>query len=66
VVALGGQPIELVLARDVDLSFLQVTIEPRYVLRVFERFVLRIKELDSVCRLTMDEGRLLTPPKAGS
>jgi uncharacterized linocin/CFP29 family protein len=52
VVALGGQPIELVLARDIDISFLQVTIEPRYLLRVFERFVLRIKELDAVCRVT--------------
>ena len=51
VVALGGQPIELVLAHDVDVKFLQVTTEPRYVLRVFERFVLRIKELDAVCRL---------------
>jgi hypothetical protein len=60
VVALGGQPIELVLARDIDIAFLQVTLEPRYVLRVFERFVLRIKELDAVCRVTMD-GTLLTP-----
>jgi uncharacterized linocin/CFP29 family protein len=49
VVALGGQPIELVLANDIDVKFLQVTLEPRYVLRVFERFVLRIKELDGVC-----------------
>jgi len=51
VIALGAQPIELVLASDTDISFLQVTIEPRYVLRVFERFVLRIKELDAVCRV---------------
>ena len=49
VVALGGQPIELVLASDIDVRFLQATLEPRYVLRVFERLVLRIKELDAVC-----------------
>ena len=64
VVALGGEPIELVLARDVDIAFLQVTLEPRYVLRVFERFVLRIKELDAVCRVTRTanpKSPLLTP-----
>jgi uncharacterized linocin/CFP29 family protein len=61
VVALGGEPIELVLARDVDIAFLQVTLEPRYVLRVFERFVLRIKELDAVCRVTM--GPTLLDPR---
>ena len=49
VVASGGQPIELVLASDIDVRFLQATLEPRYVLRVFERLVLRIKELDAVC-----------------
>ena len=61
VVALGGQPIELVLARDIDIAFLQVTVEPRYVLRVFERFVLRIKELDAVCRVA----EAVTGPAAG-
>jgi uncharacterized linocin/CFP29 family protein len=64
VVALGGQPIELVLARDIDISFLQVTIEPRYVLRVFERFVLRLKELDAVCRVT-EAAPDSVSPKAG-
>ena len=54
VVALGGQPIELVLASDIDVRFLQATLEPRYVLRVFERLVLRIKELDAVCCVTTD------------
>jgi uncharacterized linocin/CFP29 family protein len=60
VVALGGQPIELVLATDVDVRFLQVTLEPRYVLRVFERLVLRIKELDAVCRIKT--GAMLLDP----
>jgi uncharacterized linocin/CFP29 family protein len=69
VVALGGQSIELVLARDIDMSFLQVTLEPRYVLRVFEKFVLRIKELDSVCRVTRADTLLIpgfVPRKAES
>ena len=61
IIALGGEPIELVLARDVDISFLQVTLEPRHVLRIFERFVLRIKELDAVCRITRTDGPLLMP-----
>jgi uncharacterized linocin/CFP29 family protein len=61
VVALGGESIELVLATDIDVVFLQVTLEPRYVLRIFERFVLRIKELDAVCRVKVGDGTLLTP-----
>ncbi|MBA3844100.1 MAG: encapsulin [Actinobacteria bacterium] len=60
VVALGGQPIELVLASDIDVRFLQVTLEPRYVLRVCERLVLRIKELDAVCSVIM-AGQLWDP-----
>ena len=56
VVALGGQPVELVLACDMDVKLIQVTLEPRHVLRVYEKFVLRIKELDSVCRLTAADG----------
>jgi uncharacterized linocin/CFP29 family protein len=52
VVALAGDPVELVLGCDMDVQFLQVTVEPRYVLRVYERFVLRIKELDAVCKIT--------------
>ena len=58
VVALGGQPIELVLASDIDVRFLQATLEPRYVLRVFERLVLRIKELGAVCCITTEDRRL--------
>lgn len=68
VIALGGAPVELVVGVDLDLKFLQVSLEPRYVLRVYERFVLRIKELDAVCRLT--RGDLLhetfVPKKANS
>lgn len=52
IIALGGSPIELVLGTDMTVRFLQMTLEPRYVLRVFEKLVLRIKELDAVCRIT--------------
>jgi hypothetical protein len=55
VVAVGGSPIELVLGCDLDLQFLQITPEPEYVLRVYERLVLRIKELDAVCRITVSD-----------
>jgi hypothetical protein len=51
VVALAGSPIDLVVASDVQVSYLQLTLEPRYVLRVSERFVLRMKQPDARCRL---------------
>jgi uncharacterized linocin/CFP29 family protein len=52
VVALGGAPVDLVLAKDISVSFLQVTLEPRYVFRVYEKLTLRIKEQTSIVRLT--------------
>lgn len=51
VVALAGSPIDLVLASDVHVRFVQLSIEPRYVLRVSERFVLRMKQPDARCIL---------------
>src|SRR5271165_3076782 len=44
VVALGGAPVELVVATDMSLRFLQLTTAPMFVFRVFEKLVLRIKE----------------------
>jgi uncharacterized linocin/CFP29 family protein len=44
VVALGGSPIDLVVATDLSISFLQVTTDPYFVFRVYEKIVLRIKE----------------------
>ena len=52
VVALGGSPVELVVATDVSLAFLQITTDPMYVFRVFEKIVLRIKEPDAIQTLT--------------
>jgi uncharacterized linocin/CFP29 family protein len=51
VVALGGAPVDLVVASDVHVRFLQITVEPRYFLRVSERFVLRIKQAGAIRRL---------------
>ena len=51
VVALGGSPVELVVATDMSLNFLQVTTDPMFVFRVFEKVVLRIKEPDAIVRL---------------
>jgi uncharacterized linocin/CFP29 family protein len=51
VVALGGAPVELVIATDVSLNFLQVTPDPMFVFRVYEKMVLRIKESDAIVAL---------------
>jgi uncharacterized linocin/CFP29 family protein len=55
VVALAAAPIDLVVASDVHLSFLQRSLEPRYVLRVSERFRLRMKQSEAVCRLEVKD-----------
>jgi uncharacterized linocin/CFP29 family protein len=52
VVALGGDPIDLVIARDMSLQFLQLTTDPIYVFRVYEKLVLRIKSEKAVVKLT--------------
>jgi uncharacterized linocin/CFP29 family protein len=51
VVALGGAPVELVVATDMSLSFLQVTTDPIFVFRVFEKIALRIKEPSAIMAL---------------
>jgi uncharacterized linocin/CFP29 family protein len=51
VVALAGSAIDLVVASDVHVKFLQVSPDPFYILRVSERFVLRIKQPDAIRRL---------------
>ena len=51
VLALSGSPIELVVARDIDVRYLQTSEEPRYVFRVSERVALRIKEPQSIAVL---------------
>jgi len=51
VVALGGEPVELVLATDVCVQFLQVTADPNFVFRVCEKMALRIKESEAIIPL---------------
>ena len=65
VVALGGAPVELVVATDMSLEFLQVTEDARFAFRVFEKVVLRIKEQKAIAALSY---RPLPPsaPAAGT
>ncbi|HEX3770565.1 MAG TPA: hypothetical protein VHV30_06870, partial [Polyangiaceae bacterium] len=44
IVALSGSPIEVVVATDVSVRYLQTSLEPRFVFRVSERIALRIKD----------------------
>jgi len=53
VVALGGEPVELVIATDVCVQFLQVTAEPLFIFRVCEKMALRIKEPEAIIQLLM-------------
>ena len=51
VVALGGAPVELVIATDVSLQFLQITTDPNFLFRVREKIALRIKEAGAIVTL---------------
>jgi hypothetical protein len=53
VVALGGAPIELVVANDASLQFLQLTSEAAFVFRVYEKTALHIKEPRAIAQLYM-------------
>jgi uncharacterized linocin/CFP29 family protein len=50
--ALGGTPVELVVASDMACEFLQVTQDPVSIFRVREKIALRIKENNAIVRLT--------------
>jgi uncharacterized linocin/CFP29 family protein len=54
VIALGGAPIDLVVGTDISVGFLQVTAEPQFVFRVYEKIVLRIKQQDAIAPLSFD------------
>lgn len=51
VIALGGSPLEIVVASDISVRYLQTTPEPRYMFRVSERVALRIKEPEAIAIL---------------
>jgi uncharacterized linocin/CFP29 family protein len=48
VVSLTGNSVELVVGGDLNVRFLQTTLEPRYVFRVSERVALRIREENAI------------------
>lgn len=54
VIALSGNPVELVVATDINVTYLQTTAatEPRSIFRVSERVALRIKEKDAIAIIT--------------
>ncbi len=52
VVALGGAPVELVVASDICLQFLQVTVDPVFIFRVCEKIALRIREPKAIVQLS--------------
>ncbi len=52
VVALSANPIELVVARDIQVKFLQTTEQPRLAFQVSKRIALRIKETAAISVLT--------------
>jgi uncharacterized linocin/CFP29 family protein len=51
VIALGSAPIDLVVATDISVSFLQVTPDPLFLFRVYEKFVLRVKQEGAIVAL---------------
>lgn len=52
VIALGGAPIDLVVATDISVRFLQITTDAKFVFRVYEKIVLRIKQPTAIALLT--------------
>lgn len=52
VLAMSASPVELVVARDIHLKFLQTNEQPRLVFQVSERVALRIKESAAISILT--------------
>jgi Encapsulating protein for peroxidase len=51
VMALGGAPIELVVATDVCLQFIQLSLDPVFFFRVAEKIALRIRESEAIIQL---------------
>lgn len=46
--SLAGDPFEVVVPSDISVKFLQVTMEPRHVYRVSQRFTFRVKQAGAV------------------
>ena len=50
-VALGGTPLEIVVATDMSINFLQVSADPLFVFRIYEKLALRIRYQDAILGL---------------
>jgi uncharacterized linocin/CFP29 family protein len=59
VIALSGAPVDLVVATDISASFLQVTPDPWFVFRVYEKIVLRIKQPEAIVKLQSTDRRVM-------
>lgn len=61
--SLAGKPVEIVVASEIAATFLQISEEPRWIYRVAERFVLRVKEPESIVTLIAPEAGGKPEPK---
>lgn len=61
VVALAGGPIDIVVATTPVVQFLQINLDARYIFRVYERFVLRVKERETVSSFKLSTERPSLP-----
>ena len=66
VVALGGAPLELVIASDMNVQFLQVSAEPTFLFRVSEKIALRIREPDAIVQLDMVDEKQARTSSSGA
>jgi len=51
VIAPSGEPLDLVVAKDISVSFLHVTSDPLFVFRVSEKIVLRINQVSAIAMI---------------
>jgi uncharacterized linocin/CFP29 family protein len=51
VISLAGSPVEIVFATDIQVRFLQQTLDSRWAFRVSERVALRIKDAQAIARI---------------
>jgi hypothetical protein len=58
----GGGPVEIVVATDISLRYLQQTPEPKFLFRVWEKVALRVKEWDAVAVLRPGDDDSSLPP----
>jgi uncharacterized linocin/CFP29 family protein len=66
IVATADAPVDLVIASDIHISYLQRTLEPRYVLRVSERLTLRIKQRRAIAHLVPPGGPVNRDARPGA